>query len=150
MSQLKFIRDKRSPMPKSTAVSKAMSSNKPKNTIPELLLRKALWQINLRGYRIHSKLIEGRPDIVYPKLKIAIFVNGCFWHRCPNCKLPLPKHNREFWKEKFNKNILRDKKVYKQLKKEGWSVLIIWECQIKSDLTKVLSGIKNAINISKT
>ena len=94
-----YIRDKRSPLPKSEAVSRVMSANRAKNTKPEIILRKALWSADLRGYRLHPKNIPGRPDIAFTSKKLAIFVMGCFWHRCPKCGYPLPKNNQQFWKE---------------------------------------------------
>jgi DNA mismatch endonuclease (patch repair protein) len=74
--------DKRSPIPKTEAVSRVMSANKAKNTIPEILLRRMLYANGLRGYRVHYKKVPGRPDVCYVSKKIALFVNGCFWHRC--------------------------------------------------------------------
>lgn len=126
-----YIRDKRSPTPLSENVSKLMSSNKGKDTKPELLLRKLLWKNGLRGYRIHPKNIPGRPDICFTSKKIAIFVNGCFWHRCPYCNYDLPKHNTSFWRDKFDKNVARDKEKIRQLKNLKWKVIIVWECQLK-------------------
>src|SRR4051812_18942030 len=87
-----YVRDKRSPKPKNSIVSRVMSANKGKDTKPEIFLRKKLWEKGLRGFRKNYKLIPGKPDIVYTKKKIAVFVNGCFWHRCPHCNLSLPKN----------------------------------------------------------
>jgi len=129
-----YTRDKRSPLPSSEAVSNIMSRNKAKNTKPELILRKSLWKYGLKGYRMHPKNIPGKPDIAFISRKIAIFINGCFWHRCPNCNYGLPKHNRQFWEDKFNKNIIRDKKKIEQLKEMGWIVITVWECQLKKDI----------------
>ena len=100
-----YIRDKRSPVPLNANVSRVMSSNKAKNTKPELRLRKALYAGGVRGYRINWKKVPGKPDIAFPGRKISIFINGCYWHRCPYCKLSLPKTNTEFWKEKFSDEI---------------------------------------------
>jgi len=86
-----------------------MKGNKAKNTKPELLLRKALCSTGIRGYSLNWKKVPGKPDIAFPGKKIAIFVNGCFWHRCPICDLPLPKTNIEFWKNKFIRNVERDR-----------------------------------------
>src|SRR5687768_13013552 len=102
-----YFRDKRSPVPKSEAVSRVMSANRAKNTSPELLLRKAIWQMGFRGYRLHPANVPGRPDIAFTTQKVAIFVMGCFWHRCPKCDYKLPKHNRKFWKQKFERNLER-------------------------------------------
>ncbi|WP_051878572.1 very short patch repair endonuclease [Chryseobacterium sp. FH1] len=127
-----FVRDKRSPIPLSESVSRVMRKNKSKNTQPELLLRKELWKNGIRGYRLHSKKLPGKPDIAFISKKIAIFVNGCFWHRCPHCQYKLPKTNRDFWKDKFERNIARDLKANDQLKEMKWKVITIWECELKN------------------
>ena len=85
-----------------------MSSNRGKDTKPELHLRYTLREFGIPGYRLHWKKAPGKPDIAYPKHKIAIFVNGCYWHRCPYCNLPLPKSNSRFWSKKFESNKKRD------------------------------------------
>ena len=140
-----YIRDGRSPIPQNEVTSKVMSANKGKDTKPELLLRKELWKNNIRGYRLHWKKAPGRPDIAFPKKKLAIFVNGCFWHRCPHCNLSLPKSHSEFWTEKFDKNIARDKKKIELLKNIGWKVLVIWECMIKNDILDSVNIIKKEL-----
>ena len=119
-----------------------MSSNKAKNTKPELKLRKALYADGIRGYRLNWKKVPGRPDIAFPGRKISIFINGCYWHRCPYCELSLPKTNTEFWKEKFKKNIKRDKKKKKELLDHGWIVLVFWECKIKTNIKDCINKIK--------
>lgn len=126
----KYIRDGRAPIPKSETTSRIMSKIRAKNTKPEILLRKALWKEGCRGYRLHWKKAPGRPDICFPGKKVAIFVHGCFWHRCPHCKPSMPKTHKKFWQEKFQNNKERDKKKIKALKKQGWEVLTIWECQL--------------------
>lgn len=138
----KYLRDGRAPIPKSESTSRVMSANKAKNTKPEVTLRQGLWNLGLRGYRLHPKNIPGRPDIVYSKKKLAIFVNGCFWHRCPKCNYTLPKSNTEFWKTKFEKNVERDKRKRLMLEDQGWQVLTVWECEIKEDLVELLARIK--------
>lgn len=129
------------PRAKNNNISKVMRANKAKNTRPELTVRKALRANGLRGYRLHTKKIPGRPDICFIGKKVAIFVNGCFWHRCPHCKLPLPKTNREFWRKKFLRNIERDRLKEKRLTDDGWTVLTFWECQIKRDTKSILEKI---------
>lgn len=141
----KYIRDKRSPIPKNENVSKVMSANKAKNTKPELLFRKALYNAGIKGYRLHWKKAYGKPDIAFVGKKIAIFINGCYWHRCPYCNLSLPKTNIEFWTDKFNKNIIRDKKKKQELEEDGWKVLVFWECQIKKELDKCIKEVKNCL-----
>jgi DNA mismatch endonuclease (patch repair protein) len=114
--------------------SRNMSKIRSKNTLPEILIRKALWRMGYR-YRLHYKLLPGKPDIVIKKYKIVVFVHGCFWHRHKNCiEASRPKTNSEYWETKINNNIKRDKKYKKEIKKSGWNVIIIWECNIKKDI----------------
>jgi len=140
-----YLRDGRSPVPQNAQTSKVMSANKGKDTKPELLLRKALWCIGHKGYRINWKKVPGRPDIAFPAKKLAIFVNGCFWHRCNKCTPNMPKSNVDFWNEKFNKNIERDKKKEGELINLGWKVIVVWECEIKNDLESTVKGVLNNI-----
>lgn len=141
-----YIRDGRAPIPKKEITSKVMSSIKDRNTKPEIMLRKAFWKNNIRGYRLHWKKVPGRPDIAFPGRKIAVFVHGCFWHRCPHCQPNTPKSNSEFWQSKFEKNVERDKKKLDQLKKQGWKTLVMWECQIKSDIKHFIELINSVMN----
>lgn len=142
---MEYIRDGRAPIPDKEATSKAMSANKGKNTKPELILRKALRTVGLTGYRIHWKKAPGRPDIAYPDRKIAIFVHGCFWHRCPYCDPALPKSHTEFWSEKFRENKERDAKKISDLEGAGWKIIVFWECQIKIDAANCANKIKDII-----
>ena len=142
---MKYIRNGRAPIPKSETTSKVMSANVPKDTKPELALRKSLRKIGISGYRLHWKKASGRPDIAYPGRKIAIFVNGCFWHRCPHCNLPLPKSNTEFWLKKFDKNKERDAKKIHDLEEDGWKIIVLWECEIKKDALGCAKKIKELI-----
>lgn len=137
-----YLRDGRSPIPKKECTSKVMNANKAKNTKPEIILWKVLWKEGMRGYRLHPKDIPGKPDIIFKSKKMAVFVNGCFWHRCPYCKLTLPKSNSEFWSNKFETNIKRDKKKTLELKKIGWKITTIWECQINNDISYIVNNFK--------
>ena len=123
--------------------SYCMSQIRGKNTKPELLLRRNLWKLGFR-YRVHYSL-PGRPDIVFTKKKIAVFVDGCFWHGCPDHGVK-PKTNKKFWREKIHGNILRDKRNTNNLVKEGWTVLRFWEHQIKKELAKVCVIIEKVYN----
>ena len=145
MKKKEYIRDKRSPIPKSENVSKIMSANRSKNTRPEIILRKLFWKEGLRGYRLNYSKAPGRPDIAFVSKKIAIFVNGCFWHRCPYCNNRLPINNREFWREKFKRNVKRDELKIKLLKSLGWVVFTIWECQIKDDVKNLINTVKKSV-----
>ncbi len=127
----------------SESTSKSMRGNKGTETKTEILLRKSLWKEGVRGYRKNYKKLLGKPDIFFPNKKLVVFVNGCFWHRCPYCKPKPPKTNIKFWKEKFNNNVERDKRIQTTLSKEGYNVTVVWECQLKKDLQKqVLKIIK--------
>lgn len=134
-----------SPKATSGQVSKSMKANKARDTKPELLLRKALWGSDIRGYRLNWKKAPGRPDICFPGRKIAFFVNGCFWHRCPKCDLPMPKSNAEFWTNKFTRNVERDKLKIQRLQEDGWVVHTFWECEIKKEIDNVLTKIKQIL-----
>ena len=108
-----------------------MSRVKGKDTKPEEIVRKYLFSQGFR-YRKNDTRLPGKPDIVLPKYKTVIFVNGCFWHKHEGCKYFVwPKSNSEFWKEKIESNIVRDKKQYEELKNAGWHVIIVWECELK-------------------
>jgi len=137
-----YQRDGRAPIPKKESTSKRMSAIKDRNTKPEIMLRKALWNEGIRGYRLHWKKAPGRPDVSFPGKKLAIFVNGCFWHRCPHCQPPMPKSHSKFWREKFSKNVERDKKKIQRLLEDNWKTLVIWECEIKNDIDSHINRIK--------
>lgn len=108
-----------------------MSCIKGKDTKPEEIVRKYLFSQGFR-YRKNDKRLSGKPDIVLPKYKPVIFINGCFWHKHEGCKsFVWPKNNAEFWKKKIESNIVRDKKQYNELQNEGWHVLVVWECELK-------------------
>ena len=121
-----------------------MSRIRGKNTSPELKLRKMLWESGIRGYRVHYKL-PGKPDIVFTRKKVVVFVDGCFWHKCPVCFRP-PETNAEFWNEKLQKNVERDLKVTKELEDLGWTVLRFWEHEVKKTPEDVVARIPLALN----
>lgn len=108
-----------------------MGNVKGKNTKPELLVRSMLHKMGCR-FRLYRRDLPGNPDITLPKFKKVIFVHGCFWHGHKNCiRSKRPTTNREFWNEKLNKNIRRDKKNIEELNNRGWESLILWTCEIK-------------------
>jgi DNA mismatch endonuclease, patch repair protein len=118
--------------------SEIMSKIKPKDSTQELIIRRLIFSMGYR-FRLHSKDLPGKPDIVFPKYKKVIFVHGCFWHGHKNCKrAAIPATNRGFWKNKISKNLIRDKRNYALLRKIGWNYLIIWQCQIKKQNEKLL------------
>lgn len=108
-----------------------MSKIKGGDTTPEIILRKFLFSKGIRGYRVNAN-INGKPDLIFTKQKLAVFVDGCFWHKCPECFIK-PKTNKKFWKEKLEGNVKRDKKVNYLLRKGGWKVLRLWEHEIKNN-----------------
>ncbi len=115
------------------ATRHVMQANRSKNTKPELRVRAALREAGLTGYRLHWKKAPGHPDICFPGRRIAIFVHGCFWHRCPYCSPSRPKTHPEFWEEKFDRNRARDARDNALLVSEGWTVMVVWECRLKKD-----------------
>ncbi len=111
--------------------SRCMAAIRGKDTKPEMIVRKYLFSKGLR-FRVQVRKLPGNPDIVLPKYKTVIFVNGCFWHGHVGCRYyRLPKSNVEFWKEKIERNIARDLRNEEELKALGWRVIRVWECDIK-------------------
>lgn len=123
-----------------------MSRIKGKDTKPEETVRKYLFSQGFR-YRKNDKRLPGSPDIVLPKYRTVVFVNGCFWHKHDGCKYFVwPKNNAEFWKTKIESNVCRDRQKESQLIALGWNVIIIWECQLKKELKgHTLSQLANQI-----
>ncbi len=108
-----------------------MSRIKGKDTKPEMLVRRFLHAHGYR-YRLHVKDLPGKPDIVLPKYKTVVFINGCFWHGHKDCKYAtIPKTKTEWWQNKINGNIENDKKKNAVLKKNGWKIITIWGCKLK-------------------
>ena len=123
-----------------------MSRIRSKNTSPEKIVRSLLHGMGYR-FRLHRKDLPGKPDIVLPRYNTVIEVRGCFWHRHKGCQeATTPKSNQDFWVEKFSKNIERDRKNTRELKKNGWKVIIIWECEIKA-AAKLAARLASAINL---
>lgn len=110
-----------------------MSRIRGQDTGPELVLRSLLHRAGFR-FRLHAKQLPGRPDIILPRYRTAIFVHGCFWHRHPGCRnATTPSTRREFWQAKFDGNISRDARNQAELEAAGWTVLTVWECELKAD-----------------
>ena len=112
--------------------SKNMSAIKSKNTKPELKVRSFLFSKGLR-YRINVAKLPGKPDLVFPKYRTVIFVQGCFWHKHDCGRFHWPKSNVEYWEKKINGNVQRDMVNQKHLTDMGWQVLTVWECELKKD-----------------
>lgn len=118
-----------------------MSQIRGKNTKPEMIVRKFLHANGFR-YRLHDKKLPGKPDIVLPKYKTAIFINGCFWHGHKEGKcFIVPKTRTDFWLDKIGRNQANETKNFSFLKKSGWKVIRIWECDLKKKPDKVLSSL---------
>lgn len=126
-----------------------MQANKARDTKPELIARQHLRENGFPGYRLNWKGASGRPDIAYPGRRIGLFVHGCFWHRCPHCKLPLPKSNREYWKRKFRLNRARDRRKERNLRDQGWKVFTVWECEVRDRPATALRPLLSALRRSR-
>jgi DNA mismatch endonuclease, patch repair protein len=130
----------KSPEASSKSVSIVMKSNRASGTIPELKLAKLLRK------KLVTSDLPGRPDIVYARSKVAIFIHGCFWHRCRVCDLPLPKTNTAFWRRKFQRNVERDQINRLELESMGWKVLEIWEHELEQNAKAVAARVKRGLS----
>lgn len=111
--------------------SRMMSGIKGKNTKPEMVVRQGLHRAGFR-FRLHAPGLPGKPDLILPKWRAAIFVHGCFWHRHPGCRFTTtPATRPEFWAEKFRHNVLRDQRNQAALRNQGWRVATVWECDLR-------------------
>ena len=111
--------------------SRMMAGIRSKNTKPELAVRKVAHALGYR-YRLHRRDLPGTPDLAFPRLKAAIQVHGCFWHRHEGCRAcTTPSSNMEFWKEKFRRNVERDRNAQAALEAKGWRTIVVWECQTR-------------------
>ena len=119
-----------------------MSGIRGKDTKPELVVRSHLHRAGLR-FRLHAKL-PGKPDLVLPRYRTAVFVHGCFWHRHEGCRYAtMPSSNTVFWQEKFASNTSRDARVKQRLEESGWRVLVVWSCQLtERELDKLAATIR--------
>ena len=122
-----------------------MSRIRSRDTKIEIRLRQALWANGTRGYRVHPKSIEGKPDIAFIGKRVAVFVDGCFWHGCEKCFVA-PSSNVEYWQPKIARNRERDRRVTAALEAEGWLVLRVWEHEIESDIAGSVLRVQNAVS----
>lgn len=120
-----------------------MSRIRSKDTTPEINFRKYIWQKGVRGYRLNYK-IKGKPDLYFPRKKIAVFIDGCFWHQCPDC-FQKPATNKKYWKEKIQRNIERDLETDIFLKNIGISVLRLWEHEVKNEISLCYRKLKKLL-----
>lgn len=125
--------------------SRMMAGIRAKNTVPEMIVRSFLHKAGFR-YRLHDYTLPGSPDLVLPRYRTVIFVNGCFWHRHQGCKLAYsPKSNFEKWQEKFDRNVLRDQNNIDALVSSGWQVIVVWECGLRKNSHNVLMSLLDEI-----
>lgn len=116
---------------KALSRSEMMSRIGPRNTKPEIVIRRGLHAAGFR-FRLHRRDLPGTPDVVLPKHRVVIFINGCFWHRHESCgHFKLPKTNTDFWEQKISGNVARDRAAIEELRKDGWRVLVVWECETR-------------------
>jgi DNA mismatch endonuclease (patch repair protein) len=121
--------------------SERMSRIRGRDTQPELVLRRALHAEGLR-YRLHDADLPGKPDLVFPRFSAVVFVHGCFWHQHVGCKVArVPQSNLGFWRKKFEANRCRDRRNVRQLRRLGWRVAVVWECQL-STAHRVATSVK--------
>lgn len=110
-----------------------------KDTKPEERVRKYLFSQGFR-YRKNDNRLPGKPDLVFPKYRCVVFINGCFWHRHEGCKYFVwPKSNVDFWRNKINSNVERDNRQHKELEALGWNVIVIWECELKHSFDETMN-----------
>lgn len=131
------VRGGNRPAPLNDQVSKQLSRMPVRDTRPEIQLRRAMHAVGLR-FRIDA-MLPGRPDIVLTRVKIAIFVDGCFWHSCPDHGV-LPKNNREWWAEKLHRNVERDREKDEELRSLGWDVVHVWEHDDPAMTAEIIRG----------
>lgn len=122
--------------------SRIMASVRSKNTAPELCVRRAIHRAGFR-YRIHHSELPGSPDLVFKSRKIAVFVNGCFWHWHGCKRSRMPRSNSEYWTAKIERNITRDSRVESELIALGWRVVTIWECSVDQGIVDLLHVLRN-------
>lgn len=123
--------------------SRIMSGVGSEDTAPELKLRKALWHSGLR-YLVHEDVAGTTPDILFPGPSVAVFVDGCFWHGCPE-HYTRPESNSEFWRKKLKNNRTRDRRDERKLLEAGWTVMRYWECEVNDDLDRIIREVKQMV-----
>lgn len=123
--------------------SRTMRAVRGRDTSPELALRRALWAAGERGYRLHPADLPGRPDFIWRRLRLAVFVDGCYWHGCPtHCRRP--SSNVAYWHAKIARNVERDHRADAALAETGWRVLRLWEHELKRELPAAVQRIRDA------
>jgi DNA mismatch endonuclease, patch repair protein len=125
-----------------------MSRIKGKDTKPEIRLRKLLSAEGVKGYRLNYTKLTGKPDIVFPRQKLAVFIDGCFWHKCPRCFVE-PATRKEFWLKKIEGNLKRDRLANKRLRKDSWKILRFREHTVKQNPEKILTKIVYELSLRR-
>lgn len=115
----------------------------------ETRFRRALWAEGARGFR-RGELLPGRPDLIFSRVRLAVFVHGCYWHRCPTCNLRMPEANREFWSAKFAANIARDSVAQRNLAQLGWRVVTVWEHELRADVRAAARRLREQVATLRT
>jgi len=133
------------PRATSAATRSSMRGNTSAMTKPEVILQSELCRLGILNYRINSKDLSGSPDLAFHHARLAVFVHGCFWHRCPYCLPHFPKTNQEYWAAKFARNRARDVRVRRQLRDIGWRSMTIWECRLKKAPHKAAKRVLKAL-----
>lgn len=123
--------------------SRVMARVKGRETGPELALRRALWAAGLRGWRLHRKDLPGRPDVIFPSARVAVFVDGAFWHGHP--RKFRPGASGDYWDAKIARNMARDKKANRELKRAGWKVIRLWDFDVVANPEKVARRIMRLV-----
>lgn len=118
-----------------------MLANVSRDTAPELALRRVLRAAGARGYRLNVRAEGVRPDVVFTRQRVAVFLHGCFWHRCPTCRYPLPRAHRDFWLAKFRRNRQRDRAKRTDLERAGWTVVEVWEHELRERPERVARSV---------
>src|SRR3989338_210928 len=124
--------------------SYCMSQIRGRDTTWEVTFRKYAWGKGVKGYKVRNKVF-GRPDMYFPVKKLAVFIDGCFWHKCPGCFVK-PRNNKIFWERKITSNVRRDAKTSKRLSKEGIAILRFWEHEVEYDLRRCYRRLERALN----
>jgi len=129
----------------SSSVRASMRGNKSSKTGPESMLAQQLRKAGVNGFCQNPSDLLGSPDFAFPASRLAVFVHGCFWHRCPYCQPHFPTSNAEYWTAKFARNKARDACTRTSLRAQGWRLIVVWECQLKKNPRRVVSRIMKAL-----
>ena len=139
----------RPPKASTLATQASMKGNRSKGTSPEKKLAQLLDSRGLKSYIMHDRMMPGSPDFIFPNEKLAIFVNGCYWHRCPYCRPNFPKSNVNYWTAKFQRNRQRDVENRSDLRAMGWRPMVVWECVLRRSSTRVAARIRRKLEESR-